>query len=132
MGVFVNRDFKSISNTLILIEEETDDFLLRYARRIMRSNPDVKIEVLDLEILYGKSERITAGIDMLTEQFGAQFKLSQSHECTKSYLEKFNFMMVSYQSWDFLVSQEISTLKHIPSTLIINKKPSRFGKSNDV
>ncbi len=132
VGVFVNRDFKSISNTLILIEEETDDFLLRYARRIMRSNPDVKIEVLDLEILYGKSERITAGIDMLTEQFGAQFKLSQSHECTKSYLEKFNFMMVSYQSWDFLVSQEISTLKHIPSTLIINKKPSRFGKEKDL
>ena len=132
VGVFVNRDFKSISNTLILIEEEADDFLLRYARRMMRINPEVKIEVIDLEMLYNKSEQIKAGIDKLAEEFGTQFKLSQSHHCSKSYLEKFDFMMVSYQSWDFLVSQEISTLKHIPSTLIINKKASRFGKNNDV
>ncbi len=132
VGVFVNRDFKSINNTLILIEEEADDFLLRYARRIMRNNPEVKIEILDLEVLYGKSDRITAGIDMLTEQFNSRVKVAKSHKLSKSYLEKFNFMMVSYQSWEFLVSQEIQTLKDIPSTLIINKKLSRFNLINQL
>ena len=128
VGVFINRDFKSITNTLIIIEKETDDFLLRYARRILRNNPDVTVEILDLEKLYGSAESITTGIDLLTEQHNSRVKVSRSTQIAKSYLEKFSFMMISYPSWEFLISKEISTLKDIPSTLIINKRSSRFSK----
>ena len=128
VGVFINRDFKSITNTLIIIEKETDDFLLRYARRILRNNPDVTVEILDLEKLYGNAESITTGIDLLTEQHNSRVKVSRSTQIAKSYLEKFSFMMISYPSWEFLISKEISTLKDIPSTLIINKRSSRFSK----
>lgn len=128
VGVFINRDFKSITNTLIIIEKETDDFLLRYARRILRNNPDVTVEILDLEKLYGNAESITTGIDLLTEQHNSRVKVSRSTQIAKSYLEKFSFMMTSYPSWEFLISKEISTLKDIPSTLIINKRSSRFSK----
>lgn len=132
VGVFVNRDFKTITNTLIVIEEKTDDFLLRYARRILRNKPDVTVEILDLEKMYGNVEEITAGIDRLTEQFNSRVKVSKSTKMAKSYLEKFSFMMISYPSWEFLISKEISTLKDIPSTLIINKKASRFSKRNQL
>ena len=132
VGVFINRDFKSISNTLIIIEKETDDFLLRYARRILRNNPDVTVEILDLEKMYGNAEKITAGINLLTEQFNSRVKISKSTKIAKGYLEKFSFMMISYPSWEFLISKEISTLKDIPSTLIINKKNSRFSKRNQL
>ena len=128
VGVFINRDFKSITNTLIIIEKETDDFLLRYARRILRNNPDVTVEILDLEKLYGSAESITTGIDLLTEHHNSRVKVSRSTQIAKSYLEKFSFMMISYPSWEFLISKEISTLKDIPSTLIINKRSSRFSK----
>lgn len=132
VGVFINRDFKSISNTLIIIEKETDDFLLRYARRILRNNPDVTVEILDLEKMYGNAEKITVGINLLTEQFNSRVKISKSTKIAKGYLEKFSFMMISYPSWEFLISKEISTLKDIPSTLIINKKNSRFSKRNQL
>lgn len=132
VGVFVNRDFKSITNTLIIIEKETDDFLLRYARRILRNNPDgITIEILDMEKMYGNVEEITKGIDLLNEQFNSRVKISKSTKMVKSHLEKFSFMMISYPSWEFLISKEISTLKDIPSTLIINKKSSRFSKKSN-
>lgn len=130
VGVFVNRDFKAITNTLIVIEKDTDDFLLRYARRILRNNPDVTVEILDLEKMYGNVDEITAGIDLLTTQYSTRVKVSKSNKRAKSYLEKFSFMMISYPSWEYLISKEISTLKNIPSTLIINKKISRFSKRN--
>ena len=38
-------------------------------------------------------------------------------------------MLISYDSWEYLVSQDIQTLKDIPSTLVINKKESRFNQN---
>jgi len=39
---------------------------------------------------------------------------------------KQSFMLISYQAWNLLSSRENNDLKNIPSTVIINKKVSRF------
>jgi hypothetical protein len=37
-------------------------------------------------------------------------------------------MLISYQTWNILAEVNSNKLENIPSTLIINKKISRFGK----
>lgn len=132
VGVFVNRDFKGISNILVVLEKEADDFLLRYARRILRNNPEVTVQIMDMEKMNGKNTGITEGIKMLTTQFGTRVKVSNLTKLHSSFLVKFSLMLISYPSWEYLVSQEIHTLKDIPSTLVINKKVSRFNQTKSI
>ena len=129
VGVFVNRDFKGISNILVVIEKETDDFLLRYARRILRNNAETTVQIIDLEKMNGKVHSITDGINKLITQYGSRVKVARLTRLHSGYLEKFSLMLISYDSWEYLVSQNIQTLKDIPSTLVINKKESRFNQN---
>nr|MBP8023670.1 cation:proton antiporter [Paludibacter sp.] len=55
VGVFVNRGFAGISTTMILLQNESDDFLLRYARRLMRNNKSVSIFIMDVNQVLQRS-----------------------------------------------------------------------------
>jgi len=39
---------------------------------------------------------------------------------------RYSFMLISYQAWNTLTASSKKELDNIPSTLIINKKESRF------
>jgi len=126
VGVFVNRNFTSITSTLILIREESDVFLLRYARRLIRNNSEVTINIVDLNKLSSTSEIIRQGIHDLRQQFPNEVKVNKATRITSNMLSKNSFMLISYQTWIILTASDKKELKDIPSTLIINKKVSRF------
>ncbi|MBP1637815.1 MAG: sodium/hydrogen exchanger [Bacteroidetes bacterium] len=128
VGVFVNRDFIGISSILIILKEDTDEFLLRYTRRMLRDNSTLTVHIMDLNKLDGRVEEITESIRKLQEQFGSRIKVSKITRLHSGYLEKFSFMMISYQAWEALINAEIQALRDIPSTLIINKRTSRFSR----
>ncbi len=126
VGVFVNRGFTAITTTLVLLQYETDDFLLRYARRLIRNNNEVTINILDINKLASTSEIIREGIHELRKQFPNQVKVNKATRISSSVLLKHSFMLISYQTWNYLSSSDKKELEYIPSTLIINKKVSRF------
>jgi hypothetical protein len=126
VGVFVNRGFTAITTTLVLLQYETDDFLLRYARRLIKNNNEVTISILDINKLASTSEIIREGIHELRKQFPNQVKVNKATRISSSVLLKHSFMLISYQTWNHLSSSDKKELEYIPSTLIINKKVSRF------
>lgn len=126
VGVFVNRGFTGINSTLILLQTESDEFLLRYARRLMRNNSEVTITILDVNKLVTSSERIHKAIHELKQQFPHAVKMNKSSRFSSSILSKYSFMLISYQAWNTLSLSGKNELSNIPSTLIINKKASRF------
>jgi Kef-type K+ transport system membrane component KefB len=128
VGVFINRDYKGINSTLIIIREQTDDFLLRYAHRILRFNSDVSVHIFDLNNLNGNSESITEGIRMIENEFNSRVKVSDIPQIENVSLAEFDFMMISYRTWEDHIETDLQILKSIPSALIINKKDSRFHK----
>jgi len=134
VGVFVNRGFKSITSTVVLLNIESDEFLLRYARRLIKNNSEVSIQILDINKLYSSSEVIRKAVDELKEQFPNSVKMTRSSKISTGFLAKHSFMLISYQTWNVLSASEDSELVHIPSTLIINKKVSRFhtGTGNKI
>ena len=126
VGVFVNRGFTGISSTLVLLQSESDDFLLRYARRLIKNNNEVTINILDINKLAATSQLIRDGIHELRKQFPNQVKVNKATKISSSVLSKHSFMLISYQTWNLLSSSDKKELEYIPSTLIINKKVSRF------
>jgi Kef-type K+ transport system membrane component KefB len=136
VGVFVNRGFVAMTTTLVLLYGENDDFLLRYARRLRRNNSAVSIFVMDMNRLLETNEKIKKDYEELRTQFPTSVKVIKSSKNNSSIISRFSFMMISYPSWNALSdSEDGSDLSAIPSTLIINKKASRFtatGRSKPI
>jgi len=126
VGVFVNRSFTSITSTVVLLQDESDEFLLRYARRLIRNNPGVTINILDINKLAASSDIIRKGIRDLRQQFPNEVKVNKVTRLSSTVFSKQSFMLISYQTWNLLTASNNNELKNIPSTLIINKKVSRF------
>lgn len=126
VGVFINLNFNAISKTLILLESEEDSFLLRYARRLIRNNRQINVRIMASDDLYTSSEIVAQGILALMNEFPDNVKMCKDTLQSQEYMKKFSFMLISFQTWTRLSSQKENELAYIPSTLIINKKPSRF------
>jgi len=126
VGIFVNRGFTSITTTMVLLRSESDEFLLRYARRLLRNNPEVQIHILDFKKLAVTNERIRKAIHELKHQFPNRLTMNRYTRFSSSVLSKYSFMLISYQTWNILSVSDKKELENIPSTLIINKKVSRF------
>ena len=110
----------------MLLQDESDEFLLRYARRLIRNNPGVTINILDINKLAASSDIIRKGIRDLRQQFPNEVKVNKVTRLSSTVFSKQSFMLISYQTWNLLTASNNNELKNIPSTLIINKKVSRF------
>lgn len=130
VGVFVNRGFAGISTTMILLQNESDDFLLRYARRLMRNNKSVSIFIMDVNQVLQRSAKVREATDELRKMFPNSVKIIKSSKNNASVISKFSFLLLSYQTWNDLSENDATMLRSIPSTLIINKKTSRFHNRN--
>ena len=85
---------------------------------------------MDLNKVISSNPEIRKAFDDLKEQFPNGVKLIKNTKITSSVLVKYSFMLISYQNWNSLVDADNAELHAIPSTLIINKKESRFHSSS--
>jgi len=126
VGVFVNRNFSRITKTLVLIDKPEDDFLLRYARRLLRNNGEVAIRIMDVHKLAESNSAISESIRALKEEFPTAVKVSKNMHVSSTYVSNYSFLLISYAAWNHYSTSQEHALENIPSTLIINKKTSRF------
>jgi len=126
VGVFVNRGFKGITSTIVLLQNDSDEFLLRYARRILKNNSETNIHILDVSKITESNKQISNTVNLLREQFPESVKLTKTTRIQSVVMSKFSFMLISYNSWNHFTESDKKELSNIPSTLIINKKISRF------
>lgn len=126
VGVFVNRNFHEIHRTLVFLDAVDDLFLLRYAKRLIRNNSNASIQIMDTNDLYTSSPEVAQAIINLMKEFPNKVKMCGSTLHETEVLKRFSLMTISYQAWNRLAEIDSNALEHIPSTLIINKKRSRF------
>jgi Kef-type K+ transport system membrane component KefB len=127
VGILINRGYTNSETTLILLQEANDVFLLRYARRMLRNNPNVNITIIDLNSVLSSNKTAQEYYDKeLKSTFAASIKISRIKELTNDLFSRFNFMLVSYQAWEHFSENSNNEFINIPTTLIINKKTTRF------
>lgn len=131
VGIFVNRNFSGISSVLVLLEDKSDVFLIRYAHRLLKNDPKVHVTFHDENRLLATEDSFKEQYKEFTKNYPDAVKLSKSKTGTGSF-QKYSFMLISYQSWIRITESDSNKLDSIPSTLIINKKESRFSKAGKV
>lgn len=127
VGVFVNRNFTVISTVLVLLREETDSFLIRYAHRLLKNKAGIQIVIIDENKFMEDEMSFKKSFDELMNAFPEAVKIIRSSKNGNHNFSKYSFMLISYQCWNDLIERNSSKLNKIPSTLIINKKESRFS-----
>jgi Kef-type K+ transport system membrane component KefB len=127
VGIFINRNFAGISSVVVVLREKHDDFLVRYAHRLLKNNPKIQVSLLDENRLLSDETIFMNSYQELINAYPESVKIIKNAKTTNPNLTRYSFMLISYQCWNNLIENDSSRLDSIPSTLIINKKESRFG-----
>jgi hypothetical protein len=122
VGVFVNRGFSDVNNTVVILNDSKDEFLLHYVRRLLRNNNGISVSIIDINHVLESDKNIAHYLDELEAQFPSSIKRIRQNNISLNSLSKYSFMLISYQTWNTLWDNHKTQQANIPSTLIINKK----------
>ena len=120
VGVFVNRDFEKADNVLLILDSEQDLYLLQYATTLMKTT-NGSIAILD------RTNTEDAGHENIKKQLALFFESAPSvsilseKDITSTLLSRYNFMLISYVTWNYISEHFKEALQLMPSTLIISK-----------
>jgi len=128
VGIFINRNYHTLKEVMVLLQDEKDDFLIRYAHRLLKNDPTIHITIFDEDKLLQSTPEFKNSIYNLNEHFPSSVKVMRNNRPNYTHYSRFSLMLVSYPVWNQLTQQNSPKLENIPSTLIINKKESRFSK----
>ncbi len=122
VGVFVNRNFREVTSTVLFLYDEKDMFLFRYARYLLKNSTEVNIAVMDMnKILNDKS--ISQPYEDLKQKYPN--RMTRHVKYSGGILQRYSLMLIAYHTWENLSEAGNDILIDIPSTLIINKKSNR-------
>jgi Kef-type K+ transport system membrane component KefB len=126
VGVFINRSFTKITKTVVFIEQVEDAFLLKYARRLLKNNGEVSVRIIDVHHLANSHAEMAEAIAKLKEEFPTAVRVARNMTLSSVSISNYSLMLIGYSTWNKYVLENEKALANIPSTLIINKKTSRF------
>lgn len=127
VGIFINRNYHSLKEVMVLVQDENDDFLIRYAHRLLKNDPTIHITIYDEDKRIQSTSEFRNSYHNLSQHFSGSVKIVQNNR-NYSQFSRYDLMLVSYPVWNQLTLINSPKLENIPSTLIINKKESRFSK----
>jgi len=119
-GVFINRDFYRADKTLLILESEQDLYLLQYAATLLKTTNGT-VDILD------RTRPKDSGYENVQKQL-AHFlesvhttKALSEKDITADLLNRYDFMLISYVTWNDVSESYKEALQLMPSTLIISK-----------
>ena len=120
VGVFVNRQFVRATHTLIVIRSEADLFLFTYAETLQQTT---HTELAILNLSAPDAEDRTNLLRSITEFTDLRKKgyLLNEKRLSQNLLSSFNFMLISYHTWNIVSESDKDALQKMPSTLILSK-----------
>jgi Kef-type K+ transport system membrane component KefB len=120
VGVFVNRDFTKASKVILVLDSEADLYLLRYAQTLLKATRG-SINIMNRYANDGQDKlAIYDRIKQFIENAPSCEILSEK-DITPKLLRHYNFMLISYTTWDDVSENRKEALQWMPSTLIISK-----------
>jgi Kef-type K+ transport system membrane component KefB len=120
VGVFVNREFVKANKTLLVLASEADLFLLSYAKTLLQSTQG-SISIICRSPEYGKIEKF---LTQFLDTVGSSMLLPDGN-ISGAMLANYDFMLISYTTWNDISENQKEALQSMPSTLILNENSDR-------
>lgn len=119
VGVFVNRGFVKATNVLVTLTNVEDLFLLEYVHRLVKATHG-SVGIVSNPPNSEEESVMTESIQKFISETKHATLLSEK-KLAGDVLAKFNFMLISYPTWNILCETRKEALQKMPSTLILNK-----------
>ena len=117
VGVLVDRGFDEINNILLLLQNPSDKFLLKYGEKfLMNSAKELTINDGNRILQNDKST-----IDSLRSNGSKKINIQYEETFSQTFLNNFDLIIISLESWDKIRETNSEWIKNSPSLLIINK-----------
>ncbi|MDR1624818.1 MAG: cation:proton antiporter [Tannerellaceae bacterium] len=120
VGVFVNRSFVKATNVILIVASPDDLFLLEYARTLLLSTSGSIGLVNKTSSTTPGVEEIEASFALFTETV-KQAKVLPDKDLMPGLFNGYNFMLISYHTWNDVSEHRKDALQKMPSTLILDK-----------
>lgn len=120
VGVFINRGFVKASNVIVIIDSENDLFLLNYARTLLKTTHGCISIVNKTSTTTPGNEIIQEALKQIVENV-KQSNLLPEKDLIPDLFNGYNFMLVSYNTWNDISEHRKEALQRMPSTLILSK-----------
>jgi hypothetical protein len=120
VGVFVNRNFVKATNIILIVASVDDLFLLAYARTLLKSTQGSIGLVNKTSTTTPGSDDIKATFDDFTATV-KQAVILPHKDLTPELFIGYNFMLISYHTWNDVSEHRKKALQRMPSTIILSK-----------
>lgn len=120
VAVFVNRGFVKASNIIVILGSEEDIFILDYTSTLLKTTHGSVSIVNKTSTTTPGYDKIKATINEFTETT-KQATVLPDKDLTPELFNSYNFMLISYNTWNDVSEHRKEALQRMPSTLILSK-----------
>jgi hypothetical protein len=118
VGVFLDKNLKSVNRAFVLIGSSDDAFLTRYAR-LLSDNGDVQVTLFFPGVDLFQQIVFNSGGNGNKDKIFDQFEILTNVEIREELLKNQDLLLVSAANWSILVEKQQKWLMDVPSALII-------------
>jgi len=119
VGVFINRQFLSANNILVVINAAEDLHLLTYVNCLQRTTHGF-VQLMDRISPTSDDSRIVAHSLSDYMKTAKETAIPFEKDLTEDIIRNVDLMLVTYNTWQIISEECHDVLKGMPSTLIIN------------
>lgn len=118
LGVLVDKDFEVADRIVLMLQDYSDLFLISFAEKFIINN-SAKVVISDPNRLVRMNSVFSASIEKINKENPESIEVSESHQLTEEYFNRFNLFIISYYSWKHMNRSRNLWLAYVPSTLIL-------------
>jgi Kef-type K+ transport system membrane component KefB len=123
VGVLIDKGLTSPDKILIPVYSEKDEFLIKYVQKLI-NNSGSQVTILDAESQIKNQPGIKESLRGIEQVAPNHIHLLGERTMEVGFLQEYDLMIISYESWKKIVDKKSPWLSDIPSTLIISDKYS--------
>ena len=120
VGVFINRNFTRISSALIVISSSQDLYLLRYADTLLKTT-QASAGILNRMIRTAPDYQSSTNLLLAYAETHENTEVLPDPDLMPGIFDEYNFMLISYATWNEISEPYKEVLQQMPSTLIIHQ-----------
>lgn len=121
VGVLIDKGFSKTDQICIPVISSNDEFLIGFAQKLINFS-ESQISFIDFNNHIYKNSELKESIRAIEQIAPNHVHLTSERKISPDFLKQQNLMLISVESWKYLIETKNNWLTTIPSTLIIANK----------
>lgn len=121
VGVLIDKDFSKTDEICIPVINSTDAFLIEFAQKMINYSGS-QVSFIDINNNINKNSELKELIRAIEQIAPNHVTLINERDIHPDFMKQKDLMLISVESWKYLIETKSGWLTNIPSTLIIANK----------